>query len=157
MKHVNVLIRRDVAAQIPRTVRDHEVPLLRLVHGKSNVTIVSEKAVKEAIDPAAEFERLCRVYGYDARKEAFRAEIIYGVDGRELAELLEADREKVARAEQEQARAEAAQAARERELAEREAALAAREAELERQAQEAAKAAAKEAKAAEKAGKADSK
>lgn len=157
MKHVNVMIRRDVAAQIPRTVRGHEVPLLRLVHGKSNVTIVSEQDVDEVIEPGAEFERLCRVYGYDARKEAFRAEIIYGVDGRELAELLEADRESAARAAQEQARAESARATRERELEQREAALAAREAELERQAAEAEKAAAKEAKAAEKAAKADSK
>lgn len=90
MKHVNAIIRRDVAAQIPVTVRAHEIPLLRLIHGKSNVVIKSEKDVDETLDPAEEFARLCRRYGYDARKEAYRAEIIYGVDGRELEEILAA-------------------------------------------------------------------
>ena len=63
-KHVQVLVRRDMAEIIGTTVFEHEVEILRDMHGDGNVT-VDETFEYPAIeiDAGEEFDRLMNVYG----------------------------------------------------------------------------------------------
>lgn len=63
-KHVQVLVRRDMAEVISTSVFEHELEILRDVHGDANIEVVEGidyPAVE--IDSAEEFDRLTNVYG----------------------------------------------------------------------------------------------
>ena len=63
-KHVQVLVRRDMAEIIGTTVFEHEVEILRDMHGDGNVTVdesIEYPAIE--IDAGEEFDRLMNVYG----------------------------------------------------------------------------------------------
>ena len=63
-KHVQVLVRRDMAEIICTTVFEHEVEILRNIHGDGNITVDEsvEYPVIE-IDAGEEFDRLANAYG----------------------------------------------------------------------------------------------
>jgi hypothetical protein len=63
-KHVQVLVRRDMAEIIGTAVFEHEVEILRDMHGDGNVTVdesIEYPAIE--IDAGEEFDRLMNVYG----------------------------------------------------------------------------------------------
>lgn len=63
-KHVQVQVRRDMAEVINTTVFEHEVDILRDMHGDGNITVdetVEYPAIE--IDSGEEFDRLMMVYG----------------------------------------------------------------------------------------------
>ena len=63
-KHVQVQVKRDMAEVINATVFEHEVEILRDMHGDANITVdetIEYPAVE--IDAGEEFDRLMMVYG----------------------------------------------------------------------------------------------
>lgn len=58
-----VTIRRDANTITPVTVPAHELPILRNMFGKENVTQAEEVAGTVEVDPAGEYERLAAKYG----------------------------------------------------------------------------------------------
>lgn len=63
VKHVKVLIRRDMAEIISATVFEHEVEILRDIHGDSNVEQLDEDFPVVDIEAGEEYDRLANVYG----------------------------------------------------------------------------------------------
>ena len=63
-KHVQVLVRRDMAEIVSATVFEHELEILRDIHGDGNVNVDEsiEYPIVE-IDSGEEFDRLGMVYG----------------------------------------------------------------------------------------------
>lgn len=85
LTEVKVLITRDVACKIPKTVFKHELPALRLIHTPDNVLVISERPVKVAgFDVATEFLRLGRKYD---RKNFEVTTRVYGLEGEKLEAL----------------------------------------------------------------------
>lgn len=78
-----VTIRRDANTITPTTVPAHELPMLRNMHGKENVTQADEPAGTVEIDPSAEYERLSAKYG-----EGKVAKVYGDDDGLRLAEMV---------------------------------------------------------------------
>jgi hypothetical protein len=62
-KHVKVLVRRDMAEVIGTTVFEHEVEILRDIHGDSNIEQLPDEFDAVEIDAGEEFDRLAMVYG----------------------------------------------------------------------------------------------
>jgi hypothetical protein len=63
-KHVQVTVRRDMAEVIGTAVFEHEIEILRDIHGYSNVEEVSDISFEPIeIDSNEEFDRLAMVYG----------------------------------------------------------------------------------------------
>lgn len=62
-KHVSVLVRRDMAEIIGTTCFEHEVEILRDIHGDSNIEEVESNFEPIEIDAGEEFDRLANVYG----------------------------------------------------------------------------------------------
>lgn len=62
-KHVTVLVRRDMAEIIGTTVFEHEVEILRDIHGDSNVEETDKEHEAIEIDAGEEYDRLVMVYG----------------------------------------------------------------------------------------------
>lgn len=62
-KHVKVHVRRDMAEIIPAVVFEHEVEILRDMHGDGNIEEVESDYPAVEIDSAEEFDRLVNVYG----------------------------------------------------------------------------------------------
>lgn len=62
-KYVTVNVRRDMAEIIGATVFEHEVEILRDLHGDSNVSETDKEHEVVEIDAAEEFDRLAMVYG----------------------------------------------------------------------------------------------
>ena len=80
--HVQVSIRRDAYTTTDTAVLRHELPVLRLVHGKDNIVEMDAVGVSE-VDPEREYSRLCDEYGFDNVSK------VYGQDeGFALAEKL---------------------------------------------------------------------
>ena len=78
-----VTIRRDANTITPITVPAHELPMLRNMHGKENVTHTDEAVGTVEVDPAAEYERLGAKYG------AGKVAKVYGDDdGLRLSEMV---------------------------------------------------------------------
>lgn len=76
-------IRRDANTITPVTVPAHELPMLRNMFGKENVTVADEPAGTFEVDPAGEYERLGAKYG------AGKVAKVYGDDdGLRLAEMV---------------------------------------------------------------------
>ena len=75
MKHLVPLltaqIRRDITTTVNVTVPEHELDILRQIHG-DNVFGVSEKTADcSVLDPSDEFDRLCRKYGEEATCDTY--------------------------------------------------------------------------------------
>jgi hypothetical protein len=82
---VKVMITRDPACKIPKTVYRHELPALRYIHKPENVLVVSEYPVKVAgFDIDTEFLRLQRKYD---RKNFDVVRPVYGLEGDKLQPL----------------------------------------------------------------------
>lgn len=62
-KHVKVLVRRDMAEIISTTVFEHEVEILRDLHGDANIEELASDFPAVEIDASEEFDRLANVYG----------------------------------------------------------------------------------------------
>lgn len=78
-----ITIRRDANTITPITVPAHELPMLRNMHGKENVTQAEEPIGTVEVDPAGEFERLSAKYG------AGKVAKVYGDDdGLRLSEMV---------------------------------------------------------------------
>lgn len=84
-KHVQVLVRRDMAEVIPVTCFEHEVEVLRDVHGDGAIDVIDTlpdvKPVE--IDSAEEMDRLTNTYGTNESGQPF-AERVFGRSHRGL-------------------------------------------------------------------------
>lgn len=79
-----ITIRRDANTITPVTVPAHELPMLRNMFGKENVTQAEAPAGTVEVDPAGEYERLSAKYG------AGKVAKVYGDDdGVRLSEMVE--------------------------------------------------------------------
>ena len=79
-----ITIRRDANTITTVTAPMHELPMLRNMHGKENVTVKDEPAGTVEVSPAGEYERLSAKYG------AGKVAKVYGDDdGVRLAEMVE--------------------------------------------------------------------
>ena len=79
-KHVTVLVRRDMAEAIPVAVFEHEVEILKDIHGEGNVDLIEDgvpdyPAVE--IDSGEEMDRLMNTYGQGDSGQYY-AERVYG-------------------------------------------------------------------------------
>ena len=81
-KYVNVLIHRGMAETIPVTVLEHEVELLRDVHGQVDLADEQPDTIIE-IEPEEEFDRLKRKYGMNDAGQ-FYVERVFGVSAKTL-------------------------------------------------------------------------
>jgi len=80
---LEVVVRRDSQTITPITVPGYEIPVLRNLFGKENIT-VNEPVITIEIDAEGEYERLCAKYGFELIAK------IYGEDdGLRLNELVE--------------------------------------------------------------------
>ena len=82
-KRVTVLVRRDMAEAIPATVFEHEVDILRDIHGAGNIEVLDAEFPDEELDAEDEFGRLKMYYGQNDQG-AFYVERIHGVSSRAL-------------------------------------------------------------------------
>jgi hypothetical protein len=84
-KHVTVLVRRDMAEVIPATVFEHEVEVLKDVHGEGAIELVEgqQDFASVEIDTGEEFDRLKARYGMNDAGQFF-AERVFGHSHRGL-------------------------------------------------------------------------
>ena len=85
-KHVQVLVRRDMAEVISTTVFEHEVEILRDIHGAGNVELVESYYPTIEIDEGEEFDRLMTIYGKNDNGQPY-VERVIGYSARHLAEF----------------------------------------------------------------------
>lgn len=78
-----VTVRRDAQTITPVTVPEYEIPVLKNLFGKENVT-VNEVVRTIEIEPEGEYERLCAKYGFELIAKIFGED-----DGLRLTELVE--------------------------------------------------------------------
>lgn len=78
-KHVTVLVRRDMAEVVPVAVFEHEVEILRDMHGDGNIELVESGPDYPAveIDSGEEMDRLAGTYGANDQGQLY-AERVYG-------------------------------------------------------------------------------
>ena len=78
-KHITVLVRRDMAEAITTSVFEHEVEILKDMHGEGNVELVADAPdfAPIEIDSAEEFDRLKGFYGNDDTGQLY-AERVFG-------------------------------------------------------------------------------
>lgn len=62
-KHVKVLVRRDMAEIISTTVFEHEVDILRDIHGAGNIDVLEDEFPSVEIEAEEEYGRLANCYG----------------------------------------------------------------------------------------------
>ena len=84
-KHVLVVVSRDMAEKLPATVFEHEVELLKDIHGDGSVDIVDrlEAADPIEVDADMEFDRLISYYGTNDNGQPY-AERVFGRSSRGL-------------------------------------------------------------------------
>lgn len=83
MPYVDLTIRRDANTITPTQVPAYEVPLLKHIFGKENITDESAVPVGVELDPEGEYERLSAKYGSEVIAK------FYGEDGgQRLQELI---------------------------------------------------------------------
>ncbi len=84
-KHVTVLVRRDMAEVIPVTVFEHEVEVLKDVHGDGAIEAAEDQQdfAPVEIDSGEEFDRLKARYGMNDAGQFF-AERVFGVSHKGL-------------------------------------------------------------------------
>lgn len=86
----HITITRDPVVKIPKSVYDHELPILNLLEGEENITILESRTVKvKNLDPHAEYERLVRKYAKHENTTAVQQ--VYGVTAQNLADQLGLD------------------------------------------------------------------
>lgn len=85
VKHVTVLVDRDMAEKIPTTAFEHEVEVLKEIHGEGKITLVTTAAdfPPIEIDAEEEFSRLMNAYGSNEQGQFF-AERVFGRTARGL-------------------------------------------------------------------------
>lgn len=78
-KHITVIVRRDMAEAIPVAVFEHEVEILRDIHGEGNIELVEDGPDYPAveIDSGEEMARLMNTYGMSDQGQNY-AERVYG-------------------------------------------------------------------------------
>lgn len=78
-KHVTVLVRRDMAEAIPVAVFEHEVEILKEIHGEGNIEAVEDAPdyPPVEIDSSEEMDRLANTYGTHENGQLY-AERVYG-------------------------------------------------------------------------------
>lgn len=62
-KYTNILIRRDMAETLSPTLFEHELEILRDIHGEGNISVASTDFPAVEIDAGEEYDRLRLVYG----------------------------------------------------------------------------------------------
>lgn len=75
-KHVNVLVRRDMAEIIGTTCFEHEVEILRDMHGYGAIEETESDYEPVEIDVGEEFDRLANVYGRNDEGQLFVERVI---------------------------------------------------------------------------------
>lgn len=75
-KHVSILVRRDMAEIIGTTCFEHEVEILRDIHGDSNIEEVESDFEPVEIDAGEEFDRLAMVYGRNDEGQMYVERVI---------------------------------------------------------------------------------
>ena len=91
-KHVQVLIRRDMAEILSTNVFEHEVEILRDIHGAGNIEVLDEVFPSIEIDENEEFDRLNMVYGKNDSGQSY-VERVIGYTPRQLASYAPGDDE----------------------------------------------------------------
>ena len=78
-KHVTVLVRRDMAEAIPVQCYEHEVEVLKDVHGEDKIEVVNDlpDVPPVEIDAGEELNRLMNTYGANDAGQPF-AERVFG-------------------------------------------------------------------------------
>ena len=79
---IDVTVRRDAMTITPVSIPEYEIPVLRTLFGKENVT-TNEVLRNIEVDPEGEYERLCAKYGYELIAKIFGED-----DGLRLTELV---------------------------------------------------------------------
>lgn len=76
----SLLVVRDPALKVPRTIPAWELPILEAMYGEGNLEDVQqfEGDVDQILEPDQEMDRLCRVYGRDKETKVPNAELAYG-------------------------------------------------------------------------------
>lgn len=88
LKLANIMVRRNDVTTIPDTVFEHELPILRALHGEDFVTVRSIEDVQVAnFDVNTEFARLKRKYKNPNAADRDVVGTVFGNDPRRLAEL----------------------------------------------------------------------
>lgn len=75
-KHVSVLVRRDVAEIIGATCFEHEVEILRDIHGYGAIEETESDYPPIEIDAGEEFDRLAMVYGRNNEGQMYVERVI---------------------------------------------------------------------------------
>lgn len=75
-KHTNVLVRRDMAEIINCQVFEHEVEILRDMHGDANIEEIGGDFAPVEIDASEEFDRLANVYGRNDEGQMYVERVI---------------------------------------------------------------------------------
>lgn len=88
MRLVTVLIRRSPMMSVPKVVGEHEVPVLKAVHGDGAIQVEGDAGEYEVEDAASEYERLALVYGVHVDRKQSYVEIVYGRGPAQLAAAL---------------------------------------------------------------------
>ena len=85
VKHVTALVHRDMAEIIPTSVLEHEVEILKDIHGEGNVSLADNQpdSAPFEIDAAEEFGRLMQYYGTNEQGQSY-AERVFGRTARGL-------------------------------------------------------------------------
>lgn len=84
-KHIRALVRRDMAETISTSVFEHEIEVLKEIHGEANVSIADPlpDVAPVEIDSAEEFDRLMQCYGTSESGQPY-AERVFGRGARGL-------------------------------------------------------------------------
>lgn len=85
VKHTVVIVQRDMAEKIPTTVFEHEVEILKDIHGEGNVSIADDQPdfVPFDLDASEEFGRLMQHYGENEQGQSY-VERVFGRTARGL-------------------------------------------------------------------------
>ena len=75
-KHVNILVRRDMAEIIGTTCFEHEVEILRDIHGYGAIEETESDYAPIEIDAGEEFDRLAMVYGRNDEGQMYVERVI---------------------------------------------------------------------------------
>lgn len=64
-------VHRDITTTVQTQVAEHEIPILRVVHGDDNVYPGEPTGAQTAVEASTEYDRLVRKYGDDPVREAY--------------------------------------------------------------------------------------
>lgn len=107
VKYARALIHRDMAEEIPVTVFEHEIGILKDIHGDANVTVVDGDFGAAEIDAGEEYDRLMNCYGRNDAGQPFVERIIgIGADSLEAFGTDEAPKKKAGRSKKAEADSE---------------------------------------------------